>query len=373
MTLIDHLIALIRGEDLPWARLSVEPAAFVDACREHDLTGLIYQRMKEGGCGADWPQAVIEALAHAARADAAAELLRAAEIRAVIGALVGASVTPVLLKGTALAYSAYASPSARPRSDTDLLIRREDVDAARAALAGLGYAASVYCEGELVFCQFEMQKTDVFGVVHAFDVHWKISTQAVFADALGYEELREEARRIEALGAGAYAAGPIGALLLACMHPVMHHRNAARPLWVYDIHLLASSLSREAFRTFVARAVRARMSAVCAHGLRLAADMFHTLIPEFVMPELSASGRAEPSAEYLREGRRWHDELLSSVRGLPRIGDRLRLLREIVFPGPRYMWESYGVDGNALGMAALPVLYLHRGVYGVWKIATGRK
>ena len=38
-----------------------------------------------------------------------------------------------------------------------------------------------------------MEKTDAFGVRHVIDVHWKISTQPVFADVLTYEEMRSRA------------------------------------------------------------------------------------------------------------------------------------------------------------------------------------
>jgi hypothetical protein len=68
----------------------------------------------------------------------------------------------------------------------------------------------------------------------------------------------------------------------------------------------------------------------------------------------------EPSAAYLRPNRRWGDELISSIRGLPRWSDRLRLLREVTLPGPTYMLRAYGFVPSSLGLAWLPVLYLHR-------------
>ena len=54
-------------------------------------------------------------------------------------------------------------------------------------MTSLGYATTVHCSD--LFSQFEVQKVDRFGVQHAFDVHWSISTQPVFAGLLTYDEL----------------------------------------------------------------------------------------------------------------------------------------------------------------------------------------
>jgi hypothetical protein len=67
------------------------------------------------------------------------------------------------------------------------------------------------------------------------------------------------------------------------------------------------------------------------------------------------------------------DEVLSSVRGLPRWRDRLRLLREIVFPSPGYMRQSYGIGPSLQTLPLVPLLYLHRMVFGGWKLIAGQK
>ena len=128
-----------------------------------------------------------EALCQEAHAEAARELLRADEIKTVLGELAAAGISPILFKGTALAYSIYPSPICRPRNDTDLLIAPTAVDAARRVFAACGYAVTVHCAD--LFSQFEVQRVDRFGVLHVFDVHWKISTQPVFENLLTYDDL----------------------------------------------------------------------------------------------------------------------------------------------------------------------------------------
>jgi hypothetical protein len=354
-----------------WAALGMSEDEVLNFCASQDLAGLMHQRLSESVDAGTWPARVRDVISGEARVQAAQELLRAAEIRAVIDALAHAAVPAVLVKGTPLAYSVYDTPASRPRSDTDLLVPTEAVNAAREVFAARDYRTTVHCNE--LFSQFEVQKEDGFGVLHVFDVHWKISTQPVFADVLSYDELRSRVQPVAALGSHALAPGPVDALLLACIHPVMHHRNVERALWRYDVHLLASRLTPTEFEQFVRLAQQKKMAAVCAHQLRLAQDIFGTACPPGVVDRLSASGRYEPSAEYLDEERRWHDEMISSVRGLSSLRDRMRLLREVLFPGPRYMLGAYGLSRKPLAVLLLPALYVHRNAYGAWKILSGRK
>lgn len=369
----DGLAAVLRGEGCPWLTLGVEPADLLAACAEEDLIGLVHRALALGAA-CDWPQVVRDGLARAARTAAIEELLRRKEIVAVLEALEEHGVRPILLKGTPLAYTVYEEPSLRPRSDTDLFIAREQCDAVRGVMAGIGYAATNLSDGEVLFCQFEFAREDGFGVGHAFDFHWKISTQAAFADLLTYEELAAEATAVPPLGAHARAAGAVHALLLACVHPVMHHRNVERLLWLYDVHLLAQQLPRSELERFAGLAVRKGVAAISAHQLTLARSRLGTAVPPGVLAALGEAGRAaEPSASYLQPGRRWGDELVSNVRDLGRWTDRVRLLREIAFPGSAYMLRAYGLEGGMLGRALLPALYVHRGVRGIWRVLQGRK
>jgi hypothetical protein len=369
--LTDGLAALISGMSVPWTALGVTPTELLDACDEWGLTGLVHQRLRERAAH-DWPKALVADIASQACAAAAEELLRRRETMSMLDALASAGITPILLKGTALAYSIYPVPSFRPRADTDLLVPREQVAKARQVMAGLGYVAPANSGGELLFAQFQFSKEDRHGVQHAFDFHWKISTQPTFAGVLTYDELNAEAVPVVNLGSHARAAGLVHALLLACIHPAMHHRNAEYLIWMYDIYLLASRLSDADIDRLVEVAVAKEVGAVCAHELARARSRFAFSLPDKALVAL-ASREGEPSAAYLRPSRRWIDELISSLRGLPRWGDRIGLLREIAFPSPRYMLAAYGVSTRPSRAAILPALYAHRILRGIQKIALGRK
>jgi len=370
---LEQLAALVREGHLSWSDLHLTPDEFIEACGAQDLIGLVYQRIHLLSDEAGWPQELRLALTHAVHTLAAAELLRKREIVKVLDALAAANVRPILFKGTPLAYTHYNNPSSRPRNDTDLLVPRHQVETLRREMARLGYSAPTYCDGELLFCQFEYQKTDEFGVVHAFDFHWKISTQPVFADLMTYDELAADAVPIPPLGGTANAVSPVQALLLACVHPVMHHRNVECLIWIYDIHLLASELSISELERFADLTIAKRVAAIVMSSLSLARSRFGTRIPERILDRLAATRSDEPSAVYLGPARRWHDELISSVGGLPHWRDRIRLLREVVFPSPDYMLKSYRIRSRAAGGALLPALYIHRVIYGLWKVTVGQK
>lgn len=274
------LSALVNGERVAWQMLGVTSGEFLEACAAEDLIGLVHQRLRTWSEEGDWPRTLCANLAQQARSETAKELVRRQELISVLDALADAHVHPILLKGTPLAYDVYSAPASRPRQDTDLLVRRVALDAVCCAMTQLGYTAPTCSDGEFVLCQFAMAKEDRFGVAHAFDFHWKISTQSVFADLLTYDELAADAVPVPALGPHARAAGPVHALLLACLHPVMHHRNVERLIWVYDIHLLASRLSAAELERFADLAVAKRVGAICAHELAIARARFWTSIPD---------------------------------------------------------------------------------------------
>jgi hypothetical protein len=368
----DCFAALLAGHPTPWSAFRMLPDEFLRACNGEGLTGLVYERLRSH-VDIDWPEEIHKVLARETRARSARELIRQRELISVFDELAKEDVYPIVMKGTALAYGLYENPSSRPRIDTDLLIRRNQVDAVRRVMDRKGYTEPLHCDGELLFRQFSLKKTDEFGLVHTFDFHWKISTQSVFADMLAFDEVAAVAVELPALGVHARTAGPLHSLLLACIHPVMHHRNDESLIWIYDVHLLASRLSEREFEQFTELAFAKHVSTICSHQLTVARKCLGTRIPVSAMTRLGAFNASEPSAAYLGPNRGWGDELISNMRGLPRWSDRLRLMREMALPGPTYVLKAYGFAPSSPGAALLPALYLHRLFSFCWKTLAGRK
>lgn len=362
---------ILCGRVPPWSDVRASGTEVLDACAALELSEVVHDRLTRSRQGNDWPCDVLRELESRAHTAAARELVRAREVTDVLEALAARGVFPILLKGAALAYTIYDSPIMRPRVDTDLFITRDEVVVAREIFQSRGYFEPPLTDGELVFCQFQMEKEDAFGVEHVFDVHWKISSQTLFADLLTFDEMRKDAVAVRPLGPNARTVCGSQALLLACVHPVMHHRNTDRVIWNYDIDLLVRSVSPDDLRQFARLALDKRVAAVCARQLSVAIERFGTPVPSDVVKDLTITSSTEPASVYLRPDRRWHHELVWNIRALQTWRDRFRLLREILFPDVHYMLDAYHLGSS--GVVLLPALYAHRCVRGALKILAGNK
>jgi hypothetical protein len=359
---------MMRGDaSLP----DIDPAALIRAAVDEDAVPLLFERLLRSPDLDEYFSGARDDLAAAAREAACEELARGAETRAFLDALASAGVRAVLIKGTPLAYTVYPSPACRPRQDTDLFVAAADVDKARRLAVDRGYALVRQCSD--LFSQFEVQRVDQCGVVHAFDLHWKVSAQPAFAAMLAYEEVCARSARIPALGEHARAAGLVDALLLACTHSVMHHRNQERLLWMFDIHLLVRHASTSELAEFVDLARKRRIAAVCAHSLRRAQTVFRTPHALELASELTATANIERSAAYLEPNRQWRHEALSSFLDLTSWAQRIEFVRRVLIPSRQYMLDAYGLEGKPLATLLLPALYLHRSVRGAWHVLAGQK
>jgi hypothetical protein len=302
------------------------------------------------------------------RAAAVIGAAREAEVRAVLEALAGAGVRPVLIKGCALAYTHYSRPELRPREDTDMMIRADEREAVAHAIAPLGYQRPPEADGELTTGQFHFSRRDRHGIVHALDVHWRISNVRVFADALTYEELARDAVPIPALGPHARGASARHALLVACLHRVAHHADSSNLLWLYDIHLLGQGDDVES-TAFAALASARGMGEVCTRGLTLAAEAFGGIEPHWIAALSASTGRdgtgidRETSAAFLRGKHSLADILKADLAATPGWLGRFRILKEHLFPNRPFMYARY----RTRQPAALPFLYVHRIVTGAPK------
>jgi len=343
----------------------------LDWCRDQDVIPLLDTARRADRLGG-WPAEVRDSLAAIACGYAAREMVTRMALDAVLEALHRRGILPIVFKGTAVAYSAYPHPHLRPRNDTDLLIDRRDVDVVRDTLGAEGYTEPNYCDGELLFCQFELQRTDPLAMTIALDCHWKISSQATFADLFTYEDLLNTSVPVPSLSPHArIAAGP-EALIVACVHPAMHHHNEFQLLWLYDVHLLYGALSCAERARFEDLAIARGVAAICAHRLHLAHELLGTPVDPALLERLEGQD-GEATAVYLDDSRRWHDDLTTNLRALPGWRSRLRLLREVALPRPSYMLAKYGIRRSAAGRLLLPALYARRLGGGVWKIVAGRK
>ena len=356
----------MRGDAVPADALArVDADLFCARAVDQGMLPLVADRLT-GRTGV--PARLLALLRKRADEAVATDLVREAELKELVAALDAAAVPAVFMKGSHLAYSHYPRPDLRPRIDTDVLIAADARARVDALLARRGYERSSKVTGELVTGQsFYVKRRDGV-VVHALDVHWKVSTPLVFANVLSYDELMAGAVALPRLGGTARGPSDVHALLIACVHRVAHHQDSVvRLKWLYDVDLIARGLDDGGWKAFVALAVERKVAAVCRRSLERATEWFRTRVPEHVARELriADAGAREVTAGYLT-ARPQAGALVDDLRTLGTWRQRGRLVRENLFPPADYMRRVYAPSSTM----PLPALYVWRFLRGATKWLT---
>jgi hypothetical protein len=347
----------------PPSPAGVDASRLLAAATHHRILLLTGWLLRASGRLREWPEEFAEAFDATERNAIAVDCLRHAELARVLGAMTSTGLHVLLFKGAALAHTHYPAPHLRPRADTDLLAVPAEVPAVEEVLTRLGYLRENETSGRLVSYQSHLCKIDGYGVAHAFDVHWKISNLQALADRFTHQELWDSRVPVTALGASAFTAGDVHALLLALVHRAGHHPGSRNLLWMYDVHLLATRLSAGQMQQVAEIALARGLGQLVAEGMALARDSFGTTGVDSLIGVLRAA-KPRPHEATVVDGPWTQAQVLRLDLGaLPGWRARARLLREHLLPPPRYMRARYGIDSNLL----LPALYCWRVLHGAPK------
>jgi hypothetical protein len=304
---------------------------------------LLHERLRNAQ---GWPAAILQRLRDQSVAQAMWEMRHQQVLTEVLAKLADIGIQPVLFKGTALAYSLYGNPVWRARGDTDLIISPADKARVVDVLTSLGLMRTALGSRDSSSYQASYTLQTGAGDSHTLDVHWRINDSELLSRLFTYGELRQQARQLPALSPHALAAGPVHALLVACMHRAVSmetpyyvdgvaYFSGNRLIWLYDIHLLAQALTSEQWDEFSGIAEQKGLRAVCLDGIERARGCFHTAVPERVVAALSKPGPTEIVSAYLKASiakRHWLD--LCAMEGS---AGKLRLIRELFFPSAVFM------------------------------------
>ena len=356
-TLCRLLAGLVRPGDLPPAQLN-EVWAHATATSGGELLAGVLVASADQIDGAATERALTFL-----RAAAVTDMLRQRVLRRVVDAFDAAEVQMLLIKGVGLAYTVYPEPNLRPAGDIDVFIARESLETAEAALASAGFARDLEPDTESASMQRHYTCRDHHGAAYVVDLHWRISNRQVFASALSFDDAWNASQPVGRLGRAARTLGTADALLLACIHRIAHHQDDPHLIWLWDIHLLARTMTGADVERLAARAAGSDMRAVVAHGLELSRARFETAIEPWLLSELHGSDVAEASAGFVGRQARQVELVLSDLATAATARGRARLLREHLFPPLAYMSAKYSSCPRLL----LPFAYLHRIVRGAPK------
>ena len=330
------------------------PADALLLAEEHRVDGLLGSRLLASGrlprdLRARW-RAHLLALA-------AADTVRHAELSALCGDIRSAGLMPLLMKGAGLAYTDYAATWQRPHDDVDIWCQANEAGRLQRVLERRGYAASGISRPAATG-QTHFVRHDPSGAHHQVEVHSRMLTPAVFADALTFEEALQQARPVHPLG-GMLTLGSTHALFLACLHRVAHHFRSPRLIWLHDIALMAKSFQQQQWDELRVLAERSATRAVVRANLEDVARVFGLAVPDAMIRALHTDV-PEPSAAFLGSGVREIDVQWSNLRHASSWSAKRELIWNQIVPSADYMRARYEFGSPVL----LPALYLWRLVSG---------
>jgi hypothetical protein len=299
----------------------------------------------------------------------------------VLATLNDAALPVVLLKGAALAFAVYDDPGLRPMSDLDLLVRRADVEAAVAALAGVGYRAHMpghatlaewlAVENELVLVGPEAAYTLI-------ELHWSLFDAPHYQRVIDPEWLWQTAVPVTVAGQGAHILGPEAQILHLCGHLALHHEGqqafgnrTIKLLWLADI---AEVIHRYGDGIDWGRLLQKAQAFDLVLSLQLVLGRVDALWPGIVPAEPCArlAAMAPSPAERRIFGlltaahRPTAQRLYADLTGLPDWRARTRYAARQLFPSPAYMGGRYAIRRRWL----LPFAYPYRwwvGISDLWR------
>jgi len=362
------LCALLRGEAPPWPADPPDVEVFLREARYHGVMPLLDAQFRtsvpDPHVEDRWPDAV----RHACRDDglirSMQELVYRTELVGVLAALAKAGIAPLILKGTALAYSHYPDPVLRPRADSDLLVAPSNRDSAMRVLSAMGYRRVSGPAGAHVGYQYEMTRVDPHGAAYSVDLHWRISNAQAFAWLFTFDELAAASVPVGALGPTARRLGDAHALLLALLHRAGNNVYVERDfgdrlIWLHDFRVLADAMSDDDLANFVRLACHRKVAAIAIEGLRRCADCLPSPRLAALIADLEKSPAAHSGADLLGAGRLRREWL--ELRAIPTMRARLAYLAGRAIPDAEYMRERFP---DARGRA-LPILHAQRWLGGL--------
>jgi Uncharacterised nucleotidyltransferase len=281
-----------------------------------------------------------------AREMALISMCQEAELRSLLQYLGDMQCQCLLLKGSALANWAYASPELRSCGDVDVLLPSRELAeqlAARLSTAGWKHFET---SGDLVAYELLCTRSTPMGVQVDADIHWQLSNSPLFANAFRFDELYAESICISSLGGAARGLSPIHACIHACVHRALNLSIGVEDKlkWLYDLDVLAQRFESVDWERLTDLAIAKGLAGVVVNGLQAAAQTFNRALPEAHINKLRQASAVESlDATRLSD---WRYMQSKTYQSLTSYSARVRWLWQRVFPSRDYMRYIYGQNAG---------------------------
>lgn len=268
----------------------------------------------------------------------------------------------IVLKGYALAFTVYARPALRSRSDIDILIDPNQQAKLTKVMTEMGFTNPRGWQPKEILNQFSMRKTLSAGLNVDFDIHLKINNDVSLKGLLQLDELLTNATLLNQPNVPVISI-PYG-IIHAAIH-LLHHRNVGdmvKLIWLYDLLLLCEAITHDQQQQLVEAVDQKRLKKPICFALSLANEMFDNTALKSVIASLADCGSDE-GFNYLLEVDSQKTQFRRALAERKTWREKWRYCQEVLFPPAAEITMKYGKKSSLW----LPFYYVKRAWQGVIK------
>jgi len=264
-------MTVLPGRPIDWPRL-------VEMASGHGVMPLLYRAFRKNYAHLV-PREILSQFRLAYQNNTAWNLLLTAELQKIVNRLESNGIPCIPYKGPALAAQLYGDIALRQFGDLDILVRRRDVLKSRDLIAAMGYEATTDLEGAqaLAFKQAYNEIIMVRGDGHVYlELQWEVVPWN-FCFSLGELDIWSRRRPSVTKDMRFDVLPPEELFLILCVHGAKDFWS--RLIWVCDAVKLISRHPELKWKRLTGLADRTGGLRMLLVGLRLARDLFGTILP----------------------------------------------------------------------------------------------
>jgi len=357
---LGYLRSLLAGEPAAPPEMREEQwAAFIGALKPHYVLPYMYWHLRSAPASGRPPERFVSEMRMSFLSSGARMVWMEAILKKILCAFAEDGISALVIKGPALAHSAYPDPAMRPYSDIDLLVKPGEVQKARQSLERVGYMCkaryferSKHLHWEEVFLP---HRPDIERTV--IELHWSL-VQHYIVRRYSLEEVFDRAVTVKSRGFPLKTLCPVDALLNNALHLSYNHNDSIRLSWILDtsrlFKLLASPGDWADLRKSCGR-WGARLA--LEKSLRMARYWTGLAVPVDLSSWPGPAEWERRAFSYATEGR---DSAIADFRlrwpGNEGTAEKLKALLYLAFPDPELIKEKYPPPREWM----LPLSYLAR-------------
>jgi putative nucleotidyltransferase-like protein len=252
------------------------------------------------------PDDALRKMEHSAAVTVRQNLFLTSEMLRVTGALNESGIRAVPMKGAVLAQSLYGDLGLRPFSDTDLLVRREEIEAAESVVMTFGYKpeVSIPAEHRERWLKHQCELTFRRGEMSRLELHWDIA-HPHFTLQTGVEGFWSRLATTKIGDASVPKLSDPDLLFTLIVHGSRHAWS--RLMWLVDVAELLRMQPQIDWKEFIRNAEQRGAARLVATALMLGRSLFDVFVSDGALQAAYSDGAAAALAD--RVLRHWDDAM----------------------------------------------------------------